>query len=218
VSVTDAARQRRPSRRVGRGLPAGRRRPARRNSPERASVVHARRRVGTRPPPCPWKTPRLPCRAGGRGRTCCATPSRGTCWPVRAVAAACASSPPARTPVVIRKIFTHLGLPTALQPPRPSPADLCCWSLVPPASVELSHADARDASAPPASGASPRPVGYPTTGAGAPAGTAPGTRRADHALRRYGKGGGLVDAPGGWLPNTRTVRPICLRADVANNP
>jgi len=29
----------------------------------------------------------LPCGGRGRGRTCCSTPSRWTCWPVRDVAA-----------------------------------------------------------------------------------------------------------------------------------
>jgi hypothetical protein len=31
-------------------------------------------------------------------------------------------------PVVIRKILTHLGLPTDVPPPRPPPADLFDWS------------------------------------------------------------------------------------------
>jgi hypothetical protein len=31
-------------------------------------------------------------------------------------------------PVVIRKILTHLGLPTDVQPPRPLPADRFHWS------------------------------------------------------------------------------------------
>jgi hypothetical protein len=31
-------------------------------------------------------------------------------------------------PVVIRKILTHLGLPTAAPAPRPPPADLFDWS------------------------------------------------------------------------------------------
>ena len=35
-------------------------------------------------------------------------------------------------PVVIRRILTHLGLPTAVPSPRPPPADLFGWSGVPP--------------------------------------------------------------------------------------
>jgi len=31
-------------------------------------------------------------------------------------------------PVVIRRILTHLGLPTAVPSPRPPPADLFGWS------------------------------------------------------------------------------------------
>jgi len=31
-------------------------------------------------------------------------------------------------PVVIRRILTHLGLPTDVQPPRPPPSDLFGWS------------------------------------------------------------------------------------------
>lgn len=31
-------------------------------------------------------------------------------------------------PVVIRKILTHLDLPTEIPPPRPSPRDLFGWS------------------------------------------------------------------------------------------
>ena len=43
---------------------------------------------------------------------------------------------------------------------------------------------------PPASGALPRPVGRPTTGPDASGETAPGTRPADHELRRHGKAAG----------------------------
>jgi hypothetical protein len=31
-------------------------------------------------------------------------------------------------PLVIRRILTHLGLPTEASPPRPPPADLFGWS------------------------------------------------------------------------------------------
>jgi len=31
-------------------------------------------------------------------------------------------------PVVVRKILTHLGLPTDVQAPRPPPSDLFGWS------------------------------------------------------------------------------------------
>jgi hypothetical protein len=148
-----------------------------------------RRRVRRRSPPWRWTIRRLPRGGPGRGRTCCATPLRWTCWPVPAVAARMRVVATIEDPVVIRKILTYLGLPTDVPAPRPPPSDLFDWSRPRPPALSVAPPRAQGAAA----GRVWRfaHARWPLQRGAEPSGERPGhPPRADYALGRYGAAAG----------------------------
>ena len=149
-------RRPRSFRRAHRRPPADWRRAARRTAilswpSEDTSATRSRLRrwpVPTQAPARAWSHPRLRRRTSGRGPTSCGTHSGWTCWRASGVAAACASSPPSRTPWSSGRFSPTSGSRPTCRPPGHRRL-ICSAGVDPVRRRRLSRADA--------GGASPRP-------------------------------------------------------------